>query len=199
MEWDIPIYEQGELRGQLKVNRQGLRTIFQADCPAWDSGIKKVWLRGERGSLLLGTLVPEGNRLRLGRTISNAMLREKGLERCNRSEIEGTAGAKPQSKSPQPAAGDRWLPAAPAVAPGMDPALAEAIRSLKNGVWRPGAGGNLCVLSLADRAADALYADFLFCVLFHPAGRYADLVFGRAGKSFDETGIKEKRGGKIRA
>ena len=37
MEWDIPIYEQGELRGQLKVNRQGLRTIFQADCPAWDS------------------------------------------------------------------------------------------------------------------------------------------------------------------
>ena len=30
MEWDIPIYEQGELRGQLKVNRQGLRTIFQA-------------------------------------------------------------------------------------------------------------------------------------------------------------------------
>ena len=136
MVWDIPIYEQGELRGQLKVNRQGLRTIFQADCPAWDSGIKKVWLRGERGSLLLGTLVPEGNRLRLGRTISNAMLREKGLERCNRSEIEGTAGAKPQSKSPQPAAGDRWLPAARLSLPGMDPALAEAIRSLKNGVWR---------------------------------------------------------------
>lgn len=89
MEWDIPIYEQEVLRGQLRVERQGLRTVFRADCPAWDDTIKKVWLRGNGGNLLLGTLVPEGDRLKLNRTISNAMLREKGLEHCQRSEIEG--------------------------------------------------------------------------------------------------------------
>ena len=65
MEWEIPIYEQGMLRGQLRAERQGLRTVFRADCPAWDAGIRKVWLRGDRGNLLLGTLVPEGDRLRL--------------------------------------------------------------------------------------------------------------------------------------
>lgn len=58
MEWDIPIYEQEVLRGQLRVERQGLRTVFRADCPAWDDTIKKVWLRGNGGNLLLGTLVP---------------------------------------------------------------------------------------------------------------------------------------------
>lgn len=89
MEWDIPIYEQEVLRGQLRVERQGLRTVFRADCPAWDDTIKKVWLRGNGGNLLLGTLVPEGDRLKLNRTISNAMLREKGLEHCQRSKLKG--------------------------------------------------------------------------------------------------------------
>lgn len=198
MEWDIPIYEQGELRGQLKVNRQGLRTIFQADCPAWDSGIKKVWLRGERGSLLLGTLVPEGNRLRLGRTISNAMLRERGWSAVTGRRLRERRGQNPSQNHhslPRETVGFRR----PAVAAGNGSGPGRGHPQPEKRCLAAGAGGNLCVLSLADRAADALYADFLFCVLFHPAGRYADLVFGRAGKSFDETGIKEKRGGKIRA
>lgn len=136
MEWDIPIYEQEVLRGQLRVERQGLRTVFRADCPAWDDTIKKVWLRGNGGNLLLGTLVPEGDRLKLNRTISNAMLREKGLEHCQRSEIEGAMGQRAQRKSAQPAAENRWMPVARLSLPGMDPTLAEAIRSMKNGVWR---------------------------------------------------------------
>lgn len=136
MEWEIPIYEQGMLRGQLRAERQGLRTVFRADCPAWDEGIRKVWLRGDRGNLLLGTLVPEGDRLRLGRTISNAMLREKGLEYCQRAEIEGTMGQPAPQKQSRPAQESRWLPVARLSLPGMDPALAEAIRSMKNGVWR---------------------------------------------------------------
>lgn len=125
MEWDIPIYEQEVLRGQLRVERQGLRTVFRADCPAWDDTIKKVWLRGNGGNLLLGTLVPEGDRLKLNRTISNAMLREKGLEHCQRSEIEGAMGQRAQRKSAQPAAENRWMPVARLSLPGMDPTLAE--------------------------------------------------------------------------
>ena len=138
MEWDIPIYEQGVLRGQLRADRQGLRTIFRADCPAWDEGIKKVWLHGDRGNLLLGTLVPEGDRLQLVRTISNAMLREKGLERCQRSEIEGAMVGRQQfqQRPSQPSQESRWLPVTRLSLPGMEPALSEAIRSMKNGVWR---------------------------------------------------------------
>ena len=62
-----------------------------------------------------------------------------------------------------------------------------------------GTGGHLRLLSLADRTADALYAHLLLCVLLHPAGWDADLVFGRAGKTADEAGIKWEKGGKIRA
>ena len=120
MEWEIPIYEQGMLRGQLRAERQGLRTVFRADCPAWDEGIRKVWLRGGRGNLLLGTLVPEGDRLRLGRTISNAMLREKGLEYCQRAEIEGAMGQPAPQKQSRPAQESRWLPVARLSLPGMD-------------------------------------------------------------------------------
>lgn len=132
MEWDIPIYDQEILRGHLTANSQGLRTVFRADCPAWGEGIKKVWLKGSQGSLLLGTLVPEGNRLRLERTISNAMLREKGLERCKWSEINMEGG-----QTPSPAAATSgWAPVQTLSLPNMDPILAEAVRNMKNGLWR---------------------------------------------------------------
>ncbi len=133
MEWEIPMYEQEALRGHLTANSQGLRTVFRADCPAWEDGIKKVWLKGTHSNLLLGTLVPEGNRLRLERTISNAMLREKGLERCSWSEVE-TPG---QECKPIVSEGwSDWAPVQSLSLPGMDPVLAEAIRHMKNGIWR---------------------------------------------------------------
>ena len=79
MDWQVPIYDGTTQRGVLTAQRQGLRTIFHVRCPKWGEGVYKIWLQGEREALLLGTLVPEGEVFTLERSISNAMLREKGV------------------------------------------------------------------------------------------------------------------------
>lgn len=128
---EIPIYEADLLRGKLQTDRQGLRTEFRAECPAWEGeGIQKLWLRDGRGSLLLGTLVPEGNTLRLERTVSNAMLREKGLEHCARAELETRTDDSRQDIEPG------WQSLDKLKLPGLDRELADSLGQMKNGVWR---------------------------------------------------------------
>ena len=46
--------------------------------PIRRDGIYKVWMRGDGGELLLGTLIPEGERLALRRRISSDTLRRCG-------------------------------------------------------------------------------------------------------------------------
>ena len=92
MDWQVPIYDGTTQRGVLTAQRQGLRTIFHVRCPKWGEGVYKIWLQGEREALLLGTLVPEGEVFTLERSISNAMLREKGVEHGSAAMVvsEGT-------------------------------------------------------------------------------------------------------------
>ena len=115
MDWQVPIYDGTTQRGVLTAQRQGLRTIFHVRCPKWGEGVYKIWLQGEREALLLGTLVPEGEVFTLERSISNAMLREKGVE-------HGSAAMVVSEGTPKGTA-------------------AEEIRALKGGRWRPIAGG----------------------------------------------------------
>ena len=84
MDWQVPIYDGTTQRGVLTAQRQGLRTIFHVHCPKWGEGVYKIWLQGEREALLLGTLVPEGEVFTLERSISNAMLRERGWSMARR-------------------------------------------------------------------------------------------------------------------
>lgn len=65
--------------GTLTLRQDGLNVRMEAERTADGRGLYKVWLHGERGGkLLLGTLAPEGGRLRLRRTLSVDALEQAG-------------------------------------------------------------------------------------------------------------------------
>lgn len=138
MDWQLPIYDGTTQRGILTAKRQGLRTLFHVRCPKWGEGVYKIWLQGEREALLLGTLVPEGEVFTLERSISNAMLREKGVEHCAAAMVvsEGVAEATPAERT-----GSEWRSTQGLELPALEAGLAREIRGLKGGRWRPIQGG----------------------------------------------------------
>ena len=138
MDWQLPIYDGTTQRGILTAKRQGLRTLFHVRCPKWGEGVYKIWLQGEREALLLGTLVPEGEVFTLERSISNAMLREKGVEHCAAAMVvsEGVAEAPPAERT-----GSEWRSTQGLELPALEAGLAREIRGLKGGRWRPIQGG----------------------------------------------------------
>lgn len=73
--------ERLEMRGGgfLTMRQEGPRVHMEAERPEDGRGLYKVWLHGEQGGkLLLGTLIPEGGRLRLSRTLSVGTLERAG-------------------------------------------------------------------------------------------------------------------------
>ncbi|MCD7838951.1 MAG: hypothetical protein LUG65_08595, partial [Clostridiales bacterium] len=80
MERELPLYEKGVLQGHIRCKDEGCYMTFSVDTPLLGDGVKKVWLFSDSGGrLLLGTLVPEGQRLRLRRRISHSDLRCRGM------------------------------------------------------------------------------------------------------------------------
>ena len=65
--------------GTLTLRRDGPRVRLEAERPPDGRGLYKVWLHGDQGGkLLLGTLAPEGDALRLSRTMSVGTLERAG-------------------------------------------------------------------------------------------------------------------------
>ena len=65
--------------GNLQVWEEGERVFLRCERPLDRSGLFKVWVRGDGGEQLLGTLAPEGERLLLCRTL---LRREMQWEGC---------------------------------------------------------------------------------------------------------------------
>lgn len=73
--------EELEMRGGgvLRLRQEGPRLHIEAERPEDGRGLYKVWLHGDQGGkLLLGTLAPEGGRLRLRRTLTVSALERAG-------------------------------------------------------------------------------------------------------------------------
>lgn len=88
--------------GTLTVRREGMHVHMEAERPADDRGLYKVWLRGDQGGkLLLGTLAPEGDALRLCRTLSVGALERSGCWPRFRAEA-------PLAFSFAARAGEKW-------------------------------------------------------------------------------------------
>ena len=64
--------------GKLRVWEDAGRVFFRCERSLSGDGIYKVWIWGDGGEMLLGTLVPEGDRLILGRAIWQMELRRSG-------------------------------------------------------------------------------------------------------------------------
>ena len=64
--------------GRLTVWEDGQLVQLQAFRPDDGRGLYKVWVRGTNGRLLLGTLAPEGDGLRLRRRLARTQLERSG-------------------------------------------------------------------------------------------------------------------------
>lgn len=73
--------------GMVTVSQEGGSALCRASRMKSDDSIYKAWLLGEQGRALLGTLIPEGECLRLRRTIPVAQLERQGAWPPLRSEI----------------------------------------------------------------------------------------------------------------
>lgn len=74
MEWRYAL----EGGGSLTVEEAGLRAVLTAERPEDGRGLYKAYLRGPSGRALLGTLAPEGGRLRVRRTLTLDDLKRQG-------------------------------------------------------------------------------------------------------------------------
>lgn len=124
MERRLLLLEGETVRGELCCRDEGCYLLCSVDAPVWEDGVKKVWLCGEGGGrLLLGTLLPERGRYRLSRRLSHSSLRCCGLHRLSRAEVNPGPEACP------------WRDLAH-LSPPRDAALARALRSAPQGLWR---------------------------------------------------------------
>lgn len=64
--------------GTLRAREEGLWIHLAAERPDDGRGLYKVWCAGAGGSVLLGTLVPQGGRLSLTRRVARRTLEEEG-------------------------------------------------------------------------------------------------------------------------
>lgn len=67
-----------EGRGKLRLWEDGGRVFFRCERGLSGEGIYKVWIWGDGGEMLLGTLAPEGDKLVLGRAVWQMELRRCG-------------------------------------------------------------------------------------------------------------------------
>lgn len=65
--------------GEVQIREEGLQATISARAADDGAGLYKLHLLGREGSLLLGTLLPEGGVLQLRRTIPLSQLRRQGL------------------------------------------------------------------------------------------------------------------------
>lgn len=64
--------------GLLEIREDGARAQLSVRRGLDGAGLYKVWIQGGQGELLLGTLTPEGQYLRLERTMSKSALAQAG-------------------------------------------------------------------------------------------------------------------------
>lgn len=129
--------------GRLTVRREGLRAVLEAERQDDGRGLYKVWLPGRGGGILLGTLMPEGGRLHLRRSLPVGELERLGLWPVERAEsrLVFSFGREGQ-RTPPP--GWSWE---------RDPA-----RLLGDPLLRAAAGKLRCVISRREEGGFALAA-----------------------------------------
>ena len=74
-----PLYIQGVERGSLRVKEEGIRTLFEAECPDDGAGIYRAAAVGTGGRLNLGAMAPERGRLTVRRSFSRDEMTRAGV------------------------------------------------------------------------------------------------------------------------
>lgn len=151
MSEQIPLLENGVLCGEISCAGDGFRSVFSVDVPIWGihGSVKKVWLTGADGSrLLLGTLMPEGGRFRLCRTLSRSTLREAGVEPPFQGEV-----------NPEEQPGE-WQSLRTFTHP--DPVIRESVARISGGCWKR--EGDALIIRFTWRVDMPVPVTALFCL-----------------------------------
>lgn len=92
---EYPLYIAGEKMGKLRVYKDGLMTVFDAQCEKVE-GIVKLYAFGSGGKAYLGTMQPKGDGLRLIRRLSRSAMNgfPKKLEYAADQEIKAQVQAQ---------------------------------------------------------------------------------------------------------
>lgn len=75
----LEIYLSGEHCGELKISRDGLMAVFEADCQIEGSGIFRLYVFEGNRELYLGILEPLAGVWKLRRSISGSKMRQVGV------------------------------------------------------------------------------------------------------------------------
>ena len=100
-----PIMIDETLAGKLTVDRQGARTVFDAECRMLPGLIRlSVYGGGKEG--YLGVLAPEDGKLRLRKALSRTQMRAfpEEIESAERAGLDRTAPPAAAEPEPEPAA-----------------------------------------------------------------------------------------------
>lgn len=92
MEWSFE-----SPKGAVTVRQEGRCAVCQAISRAGERALYKAWLSGEKGKVLLGTLIPEGGALRLRRSVEVAWLERQGAWPPKTAEILEAYSLPPQT------------------------------------------------------------------------------------------------------
>ena len=97
---EYPILIEGRACGRLTESRDGLYTVFRAECPRRD-GLIRLWLHGGGQSACLGVVSPCGERLVLTRRLSR-LARAEFPARIEYASDRPEAGAEVREPRPAP-------------------------------------------------------------------------------------------------
>lgn len=165
--------------GRLAVRQEGARAVLEAERQDDGRGLYKVWLTGRGRELLLGTLMPEGGRLRLLRTLPIGELERQGLWPVERAESR-LAFSFSGAGQPAPPPGWSWERDGARLL--GDPLLRAAAGRLRRALFRREGEG--FALAAPWRSGEEFPLTPLFCFA-HPAElageRWAVFHFSRRG------------------
>lgn len=101
---EYPLYIEGERRGTLKVERQGLFTLFEAVCPE-GGGLVRLSVYGGGREGYLGLMEPCGEGARLRRSLSREAMKgfPERIERAAEAGLSQEEAKPPREASPSPA------------------------------------------------------------------------------------------------
>ena len=181
--------------GMVQIKEEGLQAVISARASDDGAGLYKLYLLGREGSLLLGTLLPEGGVLRLRRTIPLSQLRRQGLWPPSGAEIRlSYAFGGPAGEGERPPAG--WTREDNPARLMGERLLKECAATLKGGLTRWEGVGFVLALPWEPGGVFPLTPLFCFASAERMDGRgYAVFRFnGRGCPRLPEGPGREKKG-----
>ncbi len=188
----------------LLVREEGLQASFEAGMPDDKQGLYKVYITGRGGSMLLGTLMPEGGRLFLRRGFPIAELTRKGVWPVTAGEVKLSfpfGAPRQQSNLHSPVPG--WVREENPARLMGDRVLARSAGELRGALFRRGEDGFSLAAPLEKERAFPLTPLFCFAhleklseknyIIFHFNSKGCPVFENKKKKTGDTDGANQKK------